>query len=237
MVRRNNRGQGTSADTEVHMMETDIMRFLAIISLCLAIVFAIASGKGSGKSNTELKATPQQVTSQKETVKPVAIKPIAIKSIVIKPIATQQVTTQSVTPKQITTPQSKITKQPVNKHAANKANPTTPTTKKGFQLSFESDSVFTQLIQQQKIKLFKFNKKQTYHWQGGWLKVEKPLKYYQLHRETLPSAYQTTLQATDTLGVVLSKTTEKKLQQLVNKYTSGLLVINSKANVLRKPTP
>lgn len=215
MACRNRRGQSIATESEVHMMETDIMRFLAMIALCLAIVFAIASGE----RNIE-KDVVDEKTSVKQDEK--IIKPNLVAAINSKfSVKKNEAIIKKV--------------KPAKKKAENKKKHTPP--KKGFQLSFKSDAVFTQLIQQQKIQLFKFNKKGTYLWQHAWLKVEQPLKYYQLHRDTLPSLYQNHLQKSEKVAVILPKDTERQLQQFVAKHDSGLLIIDDKANVLRRPIP
>lgn len=211
MARRNRMVQGTSVDNEVHMMETDIMRFLAIIALCLAIVFAIASGKGDAKNNVDLKAIAKQKKIGKNKITPPQSVIFKQNKVNFKP---------NETPVNITEPAKKKTPLPE---------------KKGFQLSFKSDAVFVELIQQQKIQLFKLVNNEAYRWQHGWLKVEQPLKYYQLHRDTLPSVYQNHLQKSDKVAVTLPENTERQLQQFVVKHDTGLLIIGDKANVLRKP--
>lgn len=226
-MRRNRNNQGKFADSDVQMMETDIMRFLAMIALCLAIIFAIVSGSGASdekKANSPASVDPVTTLDEVKAKPEQAVKPEKLAQVVLpqqeKSKQAEQAEQSMPTPTPPPTKQNK--KQQVKQ-------------KKGYQLTFASDTVFTQLVQQHTIQLYKITKDLSYRWQQGWHVENKPQQYYQLHVETLPDRYQQQVKLNDNIGVVLPDHTQAALQQLTEQYESGLLVIGHKALITRKP--
>ena len=225
MARRNRNSHGQFADTDVQMMETDIMRFLAIIALCLAIIFAIVSGVGTGEAKkqqqknttvtkTSHQARPEKNLEQNSEPEKEAKKEAKKESKLAELVKLQQV-------EQI----AKI-ETPIKAESSEK---------KGYQLTFASDAVFSQLVKQQYIELYKFSHGVNYRWNNGWKVANKPKKYYQLHVETLPTHYQQQVLTDDEIGVVLPVNTQTDIQQVISQHQSGLLVIGHMAKVTRKP--
>lgn len=230
MARRNRNSQ--FADSDVQMMETDIMRFLAIIALCLAIIFAIVSGASAAEETKQ----QQNVTTTSHTNSKVTKEKEVELAEVVKPQKLEQ--TAKIEPKVEVNNEAQIeVKEETQKQPEQVEAPVVAeqSEKKGYQLSFASDAVFSQLVNQQYIKLYKFSKGVDYHWNGGWKLANKPQKYYQLHVETLPNNYQQQVLAGDEIGVVLPTNTQTDIQQVISKYQSGLLVIGQMAKVTRKP--
>lgn len=238
MARRNRKSHGQFADTDVQMMETDIMRFLAIIALCLAIIFAIVSGAGTVKEkkqqqeNTTVtqivsQATPDKTIEQNPEPKKEPKKETKLAEIVKPQQLEQTAKIESAVEikEEVKGPAEKV-EAPIKAELSQK---------KGYQLTFASDSVFSQLINQQYVKLYKFSHGVNYRWNDGWKIDNKPKKYYQLHVETLPTNYQQQVLTDDEIGVVLPVNTQTEIQQVISQYESGLLVIGHMAKVSRKP--
>jgi uncharacterized membrane protein len=259
MMTRARRFNKNQSDSDVQMMETDIMRFLAIIALCLAVIFAIVSASASSKA---------QVQAQSNVTAEIASK---AEREEVKKVESQEVKTQEAARVEELTPQVieerieeiALESVEVDVEEVTQLEPTleevaeiedTPEVveqaqeetqfeqlqteeKKGFELRFESDSVFSQLVNAKLVRLYKITDGKYYQWQNGWKHTGINGQYYQLHRSTIPSQYVSNTNSQSQFGVALPEITQKALQRITAEFESGTLTINKFADIAREPLP
>ncbi len=212
----------STIQAETESLNTDVMRFMAIIGFCMMIVFAMAQDiyKEKDKISVTKKITVKDI--QLKQSKPVEkIKPV-MKQIIPEPDI-----------QRIKEPVEKIE---IEKLKQKKTKETAPKNI-GFSLEFESSQVLKQLMQNNTVKLYAVSNKQFWQivLQRANINILKtkaiPDLYYEMHRNTVPENIINTFYnkySSDGVikwGVVLPEIMMEKIHYLLKTALGGQLII------------
>jgi hypothetical protein len=212
-----------SDDTD--MLQTDVMRFMAILGLCLTAIFSMVQS-ASMETNQTTDTRPmkaEQPAREQRTRLPV---PQQTPDRTVKPSASKTITA-TVAPKQI--PQDR---QQTPAHAA-----TSSATDAGFSLSFVSATAMNTLLQTGAVKLYAHI--DNGYWQlldGGFVAAPAPGSYYEMHASTVPHHLAALLDAitgnpAKSWGVTLPEHTMRDVEGILSEQRSGDLIINANGSV------
>lgn len=148
-------------------LQTDIMRFMAILALCLVAIFALVQSIPlipEAPTQSPVAAAPPPLQEAEPVVEePVAQEPVDTPPAVEEPakamVLTRPKWTSTFVPQQRTlspsvdkTPPAEDRQEPAA--VASPPTPTPPAEKKGFSLRFESDHALTRLVAAGKVGLY-----------------------------------------------------------------------------------
>jgi hypothetical protein len=235
-------------------LQTDVMRFMAIISMCLVAIFALVQSiplapqtpamvveeRPVPESTAEPEATPEPVTETVEQAvtltrpKPVTPRPREY------PVPLQRPAQQAAQARQpvIETPEPQS--EPVPK--PDTATPNT-TERNGFTLRFESDAVLTRLVESDAISLYVIASNETRRLQVGTGRVSfwsssTPEQFHEMDPDTVPAAFVTTWQrqhgnstAAPQWAVALPPAMSRQVRDHLASGDGGSLVIGANEQV------
>lgn len=209
-------------------LQTDVMRFMAILAFCLVAIFALVQSipllpPAPPRSPLDTRARPPEpVKKTPEERVPQAPEPAA-----------------SPRPKPIPTPRPA---PPVPKPDA-PAQDQGP----GFSLRFDSDAALIRLVAGGRVELYAFSDDQTWRMSIGgdglhFTTAQRPAKLNLMRAETVPGAMVEALRHAappDVLGsmswgVTLPAATNEAIARLVSAFRSGTLVIHANGSVHRE---
>lgn len=247
-------GRGAQMDAADAELQTDVMRFLAILSLCLVAIFALVQTIPVAQKSVEqprsielpraasvlpkpaaAPASPRpQQTRAAETPSPVVPR-TAVSDVVSKPAE------KTVEPVTVTAPDSTpANPEPIGQTPAEPASasaaPAQPQ-QAGFTLQFEDDEALTRLISRDEVGFFAISADKSMR-----LKIESgrmdfwpsstPGQYHEMDGSTVPAEVRHALLrsgaefAGDQLwGVTLPPRTAAQLKQFLADSSGGTLVI------------
>ncbi|MEM8561369.1 MAG: hypothetical protein AAGF57_04005 [Pseudomonadota bacterium] len=237
-------------DVELESLQTDVMRFIAILGLCLAAIFSLvhsASQQPFTERQNDRKeiavtesspAPPQQVdrslTADRETMTiPNPSKeqrPRELDNVAVSPHARE---TESAPHQEIPTVEPEVPPSVAQPSQA-AANPDP-----GFSLEFESAQALDSLLRAQRIRLYA--RQADRFWSvdpnGRAVPVASPSQYYQMQSDTVPTQIQTALAAIladrdISWGVALPVAITQQIQALTASQTHGELLITADAKVV-----
>lgn len=202
------------ASSDLEALQTDVMRFVAILGLCLAAIFSLVNGAQYEQREPAASTDAQPELSAPEPELPPA-----------RPPQTTGLEDRPVTAAQPEPP------QPVA------APPAQPRAQTGFTLEFESGGALRSLVDAGDIRLFltaagRFNE---YRPGRGFSQADPPGSYYRMESATVPR--QIRLQAeglfSDEIewGVTLPAQTAGEIEQLMTGREGGNLLIDAEARV------
>ena len=216
------RSQRHSIDSDIQMMETDIMRFLAIIALCLAIIFALVS-QVSHQASTEAQSTESKPNETQPAHQEPAPQVLAQE---VSPTEQKQEQVENIDNTQQTPPVAETEPTPPIDVPTDE--------KEGFQLSFASDDAFSHLVGIKQVSLYYLQSDSAWAWEGQWQPSTTPGRYYPMHVDTVPSKFLHPSNNGEYV-VVLPNSIEMSIQSITSAHSSGLLLITRSGEVERNP--
>ena len=214
---------------ELEALQTDVMRFIAIIGLCLMAVFSLVNGAAQEQRATR---THPAEASRGESPTAPAVVNRAIPEDAPSP------TRQPTPPKQPAARPLQTPRPSPNPNAAAEPPPESVSVAQGFTLEFESADALAALLAAGRITLFARGEQQHWRYQfgSGFAPAEAPNSYYPMHPETVPAKLRNLAAgklntAPTAWGVTLPSATSRKIQQLMTERTGGALLIDADGEV------
>ena len=210
--------EGDDAET----LQTDVMRFLAILGLCLAAIFSLV------QSATIETATPTPAISAQDS------------SSTDKALPSPQ-------PEQLNKSQTPESAAPAHGTSQTKGTDSTPDDTlantptdaplKGFTMSFTSASAMRALIETRALALYANNESD--YWQledGGFVTSAPPQSYYEMESSTIPARLSELFNAAtgtraQRWGVTLPAATASDIERILSMHRGGDLIIDARGRV------
>ena len=219
---------------ELEALQTDVMRFIAILGLCLAAIFSLVnSAQEEPRDDMDSQVAVASPTAPSTPVDLPPPTPVAEPAGEPESRAQQAGEFESPapvarTPRGLKPPAREVTRQ----------QPAEDSEQRGFTLEFESGDALERLLAAGRIRLFAraHDRFWMYRKTGAFEASESPGSYYRMQFETVPMRLRRLLQgvgAGETLewGVTLPHSTLQDIQQLMNGRRSGSLIIDANADV------
>jgi len=188
---------------ELEALQTDVMRFVAILGLCLAAIFSLVHSAVQERASEPTPPVEKRPRPARELVQP--------ETKIVPPAA---VAAREKRP-QVPTPQTQ--------HSA---------VQKGFTLEFASVQALRFLLQDGQVQLYAKVNKQFWsiNSKGDVSRAQAPASYYQMHGDTVPQQFRAVLAGLEVggvaeWGVVLPDTMVGQVQQLTASREGGDLLI------------
>jgi len=220
-------------------LQTDIMRFMAILSLCLVAIFALVQS---------IPLTPGELPTPTPTPATPAPEPAPAPTPEMKPDRTRTPTVETPT---------RRAPVPVQARGAPKAPPTqgsrppvatSAPADEGFTLRFESDAALTQLVARSDVGLYAIAPERSLRLgiNGGtyaFWPASTPNRYHEMDAGTVPDVVITALRRAGESGsiqsvkwgVTLPLDMRRKLDGYLTNHVSGALVIESSGELRLEP--
>ena len=258
-----NRGMDMDAGGAADL-QTDVMRFMAIISLCLVAIFALVQSLPTPVSQSEAAAPPPQQepivvrAEEPEPVKPPVPrrKPPAAKPPPAEPAPKPVPKLAALPPAPVYEAPAKIPDPPVKPSPLASAPPPVPVqapaapapktpARKGFSLRFESDLALTRLVARNEIGLYALqpgkaqrmsvNRGAVSFWPAG-----SPGQIHEMDESTVPDSIIAALRRSSTggtfrWGVTLPSGLSRDLNRYLTEYEGGELIIGANGDLRREP--
>jgi hypothetical protein len=207
-------------------LQTDIMRFMAILALCLVAIFALVQSiplVPEARSQSPASAAPPPVARDIEPEPVPEPHPVPEPKSVSTPVAEQ-----SPPARPAATPAA-VARQPATP-------PVEPPRDEGFTLRFESDLALTRLVAAGKVGLYaiadgRARRMTVRDSRISFWDASAPNRYHEMEAGTVPRPVVDALSrsgvntATVGWGVTLPGTLQQQLDSLVRSNTGGALVI------------
>jgi hypothetical protein len=228
MARSMDNEAGGAAD-----LQTDVMRFMAILSLCLVAIFALVQSLPLVQTDSPPAALPEP-----ERQVPVT-EPIDIPEPITKP--------QPAARKTVRADPLPPTPPPPAKPAPAEAAPTPAATQEGFSLRFETDQALTQLVARNEIGLYAISSGQALRMTMNRDKAEfwsasLPKQFHEMESSTVPKAVVDALMLSNDIGTdpaIWAVTLPAKMSASLNKFMhendGGSLVIGADGDLRLEP--
>lgn len=219
-------------------LQTDIMRFMAILSLCLVAIFALVQSlpMAPEPSATPVAEAPQPIVPEEmpepreqpviANTPPIAVaSPTPPRAVAMSPPA-----------KPATTPAREPT--PQHSEPAAPAAPAAPPEPRGFTLRFASDRALTRLVARGDIGFYAIRpggaaRLSVRESRLNFWEAPVPAAFHEMERSTVPDAVLNALQGSNgssagvRWGVTLPKKLKQDLDQLMREHSDGALVIDA----------
>jgi hypothetical protein len=216
-------------------LQTDVMRFMAILSLCLMVIFAV------------VQSVPVESVQKPEPKPPEAPAVIEPEIIVNVPAPVEKTPVVIDSPKPL---------EPPPKPALQPAPPPTPEpvqvaspadVQEGFSLRFETDQALTQLVSRNEIGLYAITDGKALRMTINQDKAEfwsasLPKRFHEMDTTTVPDSVVRALQtstdknnASTKWGVTLPSVMSAKLNTYMQDYKGGALVIGADGILRMEP--
>ncbi len=207
-------------------LQTDVMRFMAILSLCLMVIFAV------------VQSVPVETVQQPEPTppEPKASIEVASKAEAPAPIETEQVVVEAPKPLE---PPTSAPMQTVREPTPPPPQGPAPTdVQEGFTLRFETDQALTQLVSRNEIGLYAITAGKALRMTINQDKAEfwsasLPKRFHEMDTATVPDSVVRALRnstnstASTQWGVTLPTVMSAKLNTYMQDYRGGALVIGA----------
>ena len=239
-------------------LQTDVMRFMAILSLCLVAIFALVQSLPAPKKSpaaepppptaarnpVERPSPPVVKATQPERAEPEAEQPVRQPlppaPIYTKPqpteatnnrvpLASNRVSVPSPAPAPAPTPSSTPASQP----------------NEGFVLRFESDRALLELAENGTVAIFAMTEAKTHRLNlragaASFWPSAKPRQFHQMHENTVPLTVQRALRQTVpdqtmTWGVTLPTSLRDDVSRHVRDHRGGTLIIGRNGQLRLEP--
>ena len=234
-------------------LQTDVMRFMAILSLCLVAIFALVQSIPLAPS-AEVSPPPDvaEVIAETEAApRPLDSTPEAARRAVVPREATPVKLTRPV-PKRTVVREAQVALQrpeaaPVGKTEPRPPNPTVEAppaaaepAETGFTLQFETDAALTRLVARQVVGLYAMSPEKSLRMsvEGdniGFWPASLPAKFHEMDVSTVPdevlAAYPNENLSAVKWGVTLPADMTLELDGYLASATSGSLVIASNGDI------
>ncbi len=204
-------GQANDAD-DLEALQTDVMRFIAILGLCLAAIFSLVQ-----TAAVERQTAPAQ--DRKSIVHPARV---------LDPVREVAVVSE-------TTASPPVPETPTPALPSLAPDTTPPDQTPEFTLEFASSRVMQSLLESGQVQLYA--RVEEAFWSpdesGNFIVVDAPAAYYEMAAETVPVSLRSKLRAPGepTWGVTLPTQTIEQVQGLMARQEAGRLLIQSRGEV------
>jgi len=210
----------SSQEAELETLQTDIMRFMAILGFCLAAIFSLVQGAALEQGAVPPLAGEQPIAGQS---------PPAHKDIAGSPPRPEVLRPAPAKPA--------ITAVQAAQQSASTVKQSEPVA--GFTLEFSSVQSLDTLVQQGQVQLVARRGDQ-FWWldaDGRAVPGEAPAAYYQMHTDTVPGRLRRALPAgardpATRWGVILPARTIDQIRQLTTASAGGQLLIGPDGTVV-----
>ncbi len=193
---------------DMEALQTDVMRFMAILGLCLAAIFSILKNP-----DPQAQQQPPRFESDTEQIASLAVaEPVVSKSV-------EQAVAQTLTiPEAVPEPEQDA--------------------EEGFTLEFSSAAGLERLLLDGKASLYAHDGELYWRWigPGAFKPSDAPGSYYGMHQGTVPAQLRVglpVLRPGGSLqwGVVLDTATSGQIGELMQQHKGGNLLIASEGSV------
>ena len=212
-------------EVELEALQTDIMRFMAILGLCLTAIFSLVQGAAQERAGAE------QSVGVNETAESAAIEQADVETV-----AREQTPAGLLTTEQPGKGQTVEPLQPVPKRTAPIAQSTAVI---GFTLEFASVHALEMLLEAGKVQLYARHGEQFWllDTDGGAVPAQTPSSYYQMHTGTVPRRLRSAVPGNGVgeaiaWGVTLPEEATVQIQRLTTGRKGGSLLIGYDAVVV-----
>ena len=244
-------------------LQTDVMRFMAILGLCLTAIFALvrtlpldgveAQGKSEIESDTKFETVhlKKQVRQLQQQLQSARIESMKANQLIKD--ARRRVRDNGHSQARKETPpvpmpivDSSPLSRPVPVKDPHNRNPEIDS-EQGFSLRFESAYVLETLIQNGMVVFFAMRDRKAWRLLGGkngpgFVDTAFPHRFHEMSPDTVPDVYLDFFEKVAPMGtesppvwgVLLPEETETRIQILVNGGTGGILVISEKGDVAQR---
>ena len=207
-------------------LQTDVMRFMAILAICLVVIFALVQ-------SIPLSPTPPTA----EAVSKVEPEPVARPQPVAEPVAAAPPTPAAEPPPAV----EQLAPQPVVERPAAEPAPASPAAPPadGFTLRFESDLALKRLVARNVVGLYAIDNAASLRLnvsdgRMSFWEASTPNQYHEMDRATVPADVVRALLRTAAIdataikwGVTLPAGMQRELNGLLASSSGGALVIGS----------
>ena len=233
-------GGGGAAD-----LQTDVMRFMAILSLCLVAIFALVQS-----IPTQVPAPPQAEAEPKPPepapAVPVSKEPVVVEAtapVVFREPVEPAPAPEPEAPPVVATPRP-AAPPPKVEQPPSPPEPAPPEPQEGFTLRFASDQALTALVAREDIGFYaigpegasrmQFDRGRVEFWQASL-----PKQYHEMHASTVPGSVRDALrrsgQPADVVwAVTLPSRLSRDLDRFLANYTGGDLIIAANGTMRRE---
>ena len=203
-------------------LQTDVMRFMAILGLCLAAIFSLVKSPDFDPPPTKVSEIQKVPRSE-------------VREVVTQNVIEEPVTELEQEPQAPQASRSRPAKQT--------ELPNLPE-EEGFVLEFESAGSLSALIDSGRVTLVVSDSSAYWSWAGGEgpSQMKVPPAYYAMEEHTVPSGYRLAAEAklgpiAKIWGVVLPTDIIDQISGLVNLHSGGVLAISSSGAVNLERVP
>ena len=238
-------------------LQTDIMRFMAILSLCLVAIFALVQSipltpiETPATADVPAPVAPEPVDALQEA--PVAAKPAVIETVAIPTPEKPAVPMPEPAPEPITltrpkwVPKPRQTVAPAEPAAVPPAPQQMATSAEsiGFTLRFESDAALMRAVAASKVGLYAIDagraKRMTVSDSRiSFWDASTPNVFHEMETSTVPAAVVDALKRANAIGediswgVTLPGKTKTQLDELMESHSGGSLIISATGDIYRE---
>lgn len=233
-------------------LQTDVMRFMAILALCLLAIFALVQSLPPVTASAVVETTieepePAAVVQTSPEPEPVIEEPLPARALVRpappepKPRPEPVVLTRAPAPK--VTPESEPRPAPVARETVPAAADETP----GFTLRFESDLALSRLVATGQVGVFAISGGDAQRMSVAESRISfwaapVPGKFHEMDQGTVPAAVRDAFERTGRgaagtqWAVTLPARLTTKLDQIMREHKGGALVIAKDGSLRREPS-
>ena len=234
-------------------LQTDVMRFIAILSLCLVAIFALVQSIPLTPTlppvqQIETKQAPQAVEMVEQPIvaEPRQQKreqePLVITRPAPRPLAVNR-TPRGIIEQTVETVEETVPAEPVQQAPVVPA----PVQSEGFTLRFETDLALTRLVARNEVGLYAITPDKTLRMNVnrgsfGFWPASVPNQFHEMAESTVPEDVLSALQrsgSADTAdvkwGVTLPNNMRSDLDKFVSEFTGGSLIISGDGKLRLEP--
>jgi len=226
-------------------LQTDIMRFMAILGLCLVAIFSLVQSLPTEVQVQEVQTIEEPVPEPQAVVaepqpKPEPV-PVPVPEHVQNITLTRPTWVSTFTPAEQAKPERLVEPQPQAS-----APPVNAAEVEGFTLSFESDHALTRLVAMGQIGFYAINNSRAQRMTVSDSRISfwdasTPNRFHEMDASTVPRAVLDALARTGAnagaanWGVTLPGKLSAQLESLMQQHTGGALVIQADGQLQLEP--
>jgi len=237
--------RGAADDGGAAELQTDVMRFMAILSLCLVAIFALVQSLPQAPAQAETEARQAPAPAAAQVVEPQHVAE-ALAPPMSEPAPAPEPVTVRLRPED---PPRRIenTAPPAATTRAAVEVPVEVPAPDGFTLSFESDDALSKLVARQEIGFYAIladGAALRLNVDGGktsFWKASMPARYHEMDATTVPANVTAALRRSGirsgrdiVWGVTLPAAMSRDLDRYLQQYRGGALVIGSDGRLRRE---
>lgn len=237
-----------SADADVggaSDLQTDVMRFMAILSLCLVAIFALVQSMPMAPVPVEPPVEEKQEPVAAEPQPAVVTEVSLSRPAPVKPKPVRQEVTSLTRPQWTPVPRSTPRPEPVQPQQPEPEPEPTVEEPEGFTLRFESDLALTRLVATNQVGLYAIDGANAHRMSISESRISfwdasTPGSFHEMERSTVPQPVVDALARTGTSpetaswGVTLPGRLRTQLNSLMQEHRGGELVISSGGTIRRE---